>query len=511
MFQLPTDDLFPHQWYLQNTGNYGDGQNNWLYRKGGDAKVVDAWRILDEHGKDWGAKNIKIAIIDGGFDLNNPDLKDKIVAKKDFDFGSTDYPASDPFELFEEPSFITTHSTVFSNGDHGTSCAGIALAANNGLGIVGVAPNAGFIPIVLKLNFFTNRALRKALQFAMEAGADVISCSLGLPEKMITYDIYRAIDECATIGRNGKGCIICFASGNDYKILPAGAIATHPSIIAVGATTSEDELAPYSNRSVNISVVAPGGFADAIKMVTTDVGYLVSGIPAGKGAISTPYYRLNAAGTSFACPLVAGIAALVLEANPALTAIEVKHILERTANKIGDARDYNKKGHSVKYGYGRVNAANAVLMALGKPSKQKYSKTFAPDISLYPSFSMNLGTVLTGIIPVASNGLHLADTIVIGDNQEGKNLYIEIETPNHLSDNECIMSFVQKDSQPSIMNGEHLAQSQFFEKENYTVLRLPNIDAGKYFIFVQKLVKRPLEFTTGGGEFSLTYHLEAWA
>ena len=158
MFQLPTDDLFPHQWYLQNRGSYGDGTDNWLYRKGGDAKVVEAWRILAEHGKDWGAKNIKIAIIDGGFDLKNPDINKKIIAKKDFDFGSTDYPATAPFELFEEPSFITSHSTVFSNGDHGTSCAGIALAANNGKGIVGAAPNAGFIPIILKLNFFTNRA-----------------------------------------------------------------------------------------------------------------------------------------------------------------------------------------------------------------------------------------------------------------------------------------------------------------------------------------------------------------
>jgi len=509
MFQLPTDELFSQQWYLQNKGHYGDGQQDWLYRKGGDAKIVEAWKILDKYQKDWGAKNIKIAIIDGGFDLKHPDLKDKIIAKKDFDFGSAEYPASEPFELFEEPSLTSMHSTVFSNGDHGTSCAGIALAASNGIGIVGAAPNTGFIPIILKLNFFTHRSLRKALEFAMEAGADVISCSLGLPEKMLSFDIYRAIHECATKGRNGKGCVICFASGNDYKILPPGAMATHPDIIAVGATTSEDQLAPYSNRSSNMSVVAPGGFANAIQMVTADVGHISGAIPAGKGPINTPFYRMNAAGTSFACPLVAGVAALVLEANPNLSAKQVKYILESTANKVGDARDYDKKGHSVKYGYGRVNAANAVLQAMGKPINRSLSRTYAP-INMYPPFAMDLGTIIAASIPATAEGVHISEPIEVSDIQAGKDLLIEIESDSkHL--NECFMSFIQKDNQPTILNGQHLAQSQFFEAETYTLLRLPQVEAGTYFLFVQKLIKNPLSFEKGGGDFQLTYYFEALA
>jgi len=510
MFQLPTDELFSQQWYLQNKGHYGDGEQDWLYRKGGDAKVVEAWKILDTYKKDWGAKNIKIAIIDGGFDLKHPDLKDKIVAKQDFDFGSAEYLAKAPFDLFEEPSLTSTHSTVFSNGDHGTSCAGIALAASNGIGIVGAAPNAGFIPIILKLNFFTNRSLRTALEFAMEAGADVISCSLGLPEKMLTYDIYRAIHECATKGRNGKGCVICFASGNDHKLLPPGAIATHPEVITVGATTSEDQLAPYSNRSINMSVVAPGGFANAIQMVTADVGHIAGHIPAGKGPITTPFYRVNAAGTSFACPLVAGVAALVLEANPNLSAKQVKYILETTANKVGDVRDYDKKGHSVKYGYGRVNAANAVLQALGKPTNRSLSRTYAP-VNIYTPFSMNLGTVIASSIPASAEGLLLTESIEVTESQAGKELRIEIEAGAIADSNECFMSFIQKDTTPTILNGQHLAQSQFFEAETYTLLRLPQVEKGTYFVFVQKLIKNPLAYVKGGGDFQLTYYFEAFA
>ena len=510
MFQLPDDELLSQQWYLQNKGHYGNGQQDWLYRKGGDAKVVEAWKILDKHNKDWGAKNSKIAIIDGGFDLSHPDLKDKIVAKQDFDIGSAEYLATAPFELFEEPSLTSTHSTVFSNGDHGTSCAGIALAASNGIGIVGAAPNAGFIPIVLKLNFFSPRSLRRALEFAMEAGADVISCSLGLPESMLSFDIYGALHECATKGRNGKGCVICFASGNDYKLLPPGAIATHPDVITVGATTSEDQLAPYSNRTINMSVVAPGGFANAIQMVTADVGHIAGSIPAGKGPIITPFYRMNAAGTSFACPLVAGVAALVLEANPNLSAKQVKYILETTANKVGDARDYDKKGHSVKYGYGRVNAANAVLQAMGKPINRSVSRTYAP-VNIYPPFSMDLGTIISASIPDLAEGLLLSESIEVPAAKAGQDLVIEIEAGPNSELNECFMAFIQKDTTPTILNGEHLAQSQFFEDETYTSLRLSQVEAGTYFLFVQKLIKKPLAFVKGGGDFKLTYYFEALA
>jgi len=508
MFQLPTDELFEQQWYLQNRGNYGDGRQNWLYRKGGDAKVVEAWKILDNHQKDWGAKHISIAVIDGGFDLSHPDLKDKIVAKKDFDYGSLDYQGTEPFELFSESSHIIHQDTIFSNGDHGTSCAGIALAASNKVGIVGAAPNARFIPIILKLNFNVRRKLREALQFAMDAGADIISCSLGSFNQKIPYDMYRAIQECATNGRNGKGCVICFAIGNGYQFLRPGAIATHPDIIAIGATTSEDELAPYSNRSKNLSVVAPGGFENAIKMVTADVGTLSNGMAAGKGPIATPYYRMNAAGTSFACPLVAGVTALILEANPDLTAKQVKAILQDTANKIGDPRDYHKNGHSTKYGYGRVNAANAVLKALGKPIQQSLSRTYLPDFSLFEEFSMPIGPTIHGHIPSNSAGIHLADAIKIEASEVGQTLIVEIE-PSDITKESSLVGFLQQGAQAGLESHQHIGQSQITDAESYTVLTLYNLEVGSYSLFLQKFDKERIEFVDGGGAFQIHWRLES--
>ncbi len=507
MFQYPKDELFSLQWYLQNTGNYGDGLQDWLYRKGGDAKVVAAWKILDQYQKDWGAKRIKIAVIDGGFDLSHPDYQSKIVAKEDFDFGSSDYPAKEPFELFAESSFTKDETIIYTNGDHGTSCAGIALAACNDMGIVGAAPNASFIPIVLKLNFYSPKKLRQALRFAMQAGADVISCSLGLPDKAINYDIYRAIHECATQGREGKGCVICFAAGNDYQFIKPGAIATHPDIIAVGASTSEDDIAPYSNRSKNISVVAPGGYDKAIKIVTADVGHLANGEAAGKGPLEQPYYRMNAAGTSFACPLVAGVAALILEANPALTAKEVKHILQDTANKIGDLRDYDKRGHSPKYGYGRVNAANAVLKALGQPTQPALSRTYAPDISIFEDFSMDLGVTLKGSIPTQSEGIHMRKAITIGPLEKKKTLIIEIE-PTDLPVEKCFLCFIQKGKKAGILTGDYLAQSQSNYQDNITTLTLRNLEEGSYHLLIQQFNKNTVEFLKGGGGYQLNWHLE---
>ena len=376
------------------------------------------------------------------------------------------------------------------------------------MGIVGVAPNAGFIPIILKLNFYSPRKLRKALRFAMEAGADVISCSLGLPDKAINYDMYRSIHECATQGRNGKGCVICFAVGNDHLFVKPGAIATHPDIIAVGASTSEDDIAPYSNRSKNLSVIAPGGYDKTINLITTDVAHLRNGELAGKGPLEEPYYRMNAAGTSFACPLVAGVAALVLEANPDLTARAVKHIIEDTANKVGDLRDYDKRGHSPKYGYGRVNAANAVLKALGQPTQPALSRTYAPDISIYKDFTMDLGVSQKGNIPSQSEGIHINKAITIGRYQKGKTLIIEIEPTDAAAAENCFVCFIQKGKKAGIIVGEYIAQSQTNDLDNYTILTLPNIAEGTYYLFIQQLQKRPFGFVKGGGDFLLHWHLE---
>ncbi len=341
-FVMPQDNLIPHQWHLQNTGMVADV--DYPLKKGADAKVLDAWRRLGHSG----SPDVTIAVIDNGFDLTHPDLRNKVV--KPFDFWS--------------------RTTEVLQGDarytHGTPCASVALAASNGQGIVGAAPNAKFMP--LSGTSFDNRTTEQMFDYCIKNGADVISCSWGTTDAMFTLGPIKeqAIARAAKQGRNGKGCVIVFAVGNDDLDF-INFYAAHPDVIAVAACTSKDEHAPYSNRGREVSVCAPsnGDWPIIAARAWWDQG--LAGFSGNQkfwydGRSRGQHYK-HFGGTSSSAPLVAGICALILSANPDLTAREVKEILQQTADKIGRPSEY-LNGHSVKYGYGRVNADRAVAEAL---------------------------------------------------------------------------------------------------------------------------------------------------
>ncbi len=340
--RLPQDDLVDHQWHLENKG-YIPGVNLRL-QPGADAKVKDAWRRLGN----FGSEQLTIAVIDNGFDLSHPDLKNKVYR---------------PFDIWNQ-------STQVYQGDprytHGTPCASVALSITNNVGIVGAAPNARFMPI--SGTSFSSLRTEQMFNYCIENDADIVSCSWGSTDRANTLDHIKesAIARAAREGRNGKGCVIIFAVGNDGKEY-INYYAAHPDVIAVGACTSLDQYAPYSNRGMEVDVVAPSnghwpiiaarawwdeGYSDA----TGDYRYWVDGVPRGS------HYK-HFGGTSSAAPLVAGVCALMLTANPNLTAKEVKAILRQTADKIGHPSEYYN-GHSRKYGYGRVNGDRAVAEAL---------------------------------------------------------------------------------------------------------------------------------------------------
>lgn len=342
-FQLPNDNLLPHQWYFQNTGTVVD--SNHRLKKGADAKIINAWNRLGNTG----SSNITIAIIDNGFDTSHPDLGSKVVR---------------PFDLWTNSSRLVQGDARFT---HGTPCASLAVASQNGSGIVGVAPNARFMPI--SGTSFSLRATQQMFDYCIRNGADIISCSWGTTDPNFNLNAMKeeAIAKAARLGRNGKGSIIVFAAGNEGKDY-LSYYAAHPDVIAVGACTSQDQHAPYSNRGRQLSVCAPsnGDWPVIAAKAWWDQGedhrnggnfrYWADGQSRG-----TNYKHFG--GTSAATPIVAGICALMLSANPNLTAREVKEILQQTADKIGNAWEYTS-GHSTKYGYGRVNADRAVAEAI---------------------------------------------------------------------------------------------------------------------------------------------------
>lgn len=344
-FVEPEDELLSHQWHLKNFGFVAD--TSWRVKKDADSKVVDAWKRMGNMG----SKEVVIAVIDNGFDLSHPDLKSKIYK---------------PWDLW-------TKSSQIQNGDprftHGTPCASVALAASNGKGIVGSAPNSKFMPV--SGTSFSLRATEEMFDYCVKNKADIISCSWGSTDPTFSLSSVKeeVIKNAATKGRNGKGCVILFAVGNDFKDY-VNYYSAHPDVIAVAASTSKDEHADYSNRGNEVTICAPSNgdwpiiaarawWDEGVSWETGAFKYWRDGKERGE-----PGMYKHFGGTSSATPLVAGICSLMLSVNPDLTAGQVKEILIKTADKIGSPMEYDTKGHSLKYGYGKVNADKAVKEAL---------------------------------------------------------------------------------------------------------------------------------------------------
>jgi subtilisin family serine protease len=150
------------------------------------------------------------------------------------------------------------------------------------------------------------------------------------------------------------------AAGNENRAI--GFPARHPNAIAIGATTDQGKRASYSNVGRELAVAAPssGGVQG---IFTTDVSIENRGFNVGRAERggADGLHTNDFGGTSSATPLVAGIAALMLSVNPALSAAAVRDILTSTADKIGSGYDAN--GHSTRFGFGRVNAGKAVAKA----------------------------------------------------------------------------------------------------------------------------------------------------
>ncbi|HEX6169170.1 MAG TPA: S8 family serine peptidase [Chitinophagaceae bacterium] len=363
----PTDTFFGKQWQLE-TNNQPNVSPD------AHVNAREAWDRLNGGGD----PNVVVAVVDFGFDLTHPDLVNKLV-NIDLDlFDFVDRKEGDP--KFPKPDLEFT--------DHGTSCAGIAVAEKNGAGVVGIAFGCSLLPVCIPDSPESKELCRIFL--AIRNKADVISCSFA-PEfgtTALSAALENLIEEITKSGgRRGKGCVICFAAGNGnlpldkvvtnpkffvnmrpeqklgtFKII--NPYASHKEVIAVAASTTKNKKAVYSNWGKEIWVCAPSD-----DIVAEDGRIIEPRITTTSsiGNLGNKHYTDSFGGTSSAAPLVAGIAALVISANPTLTAKEVKDIIKATADPIDPENDEAGKydnGHSIWYGFGKVNAGKAVKRAL---------------------------------------------------------------------------------------------------------------------------------------------------
>ncbi len=367
----PPDGLFKRQWHLQSKR---------AAQLVADASV-DAPKAWDTTR---GVRSIVVAVVDDGFDIDHPDLQGagKIVHPRDFvDGDGKPFPGGEDY--------------------HGTPCAGVAIAEENGRGVVGIAPGCAFMPVRISMAEDDDQTAEIFLEVAEHA--DVISCSWGPPPVFAPLSSLVA-STLAHVARKGgprgKGCVVCFAAHNfnapmrdltlpnsvrwkDGDLLRVtkdrieNGYACHPDVVAVSASTSLNRKAQYSNWGDQLSVCAPSDNWHPLDDSAYTPGrgiWTTDNEAVGSGFTSNSRYTGGFGGTSSATPLVAGVAALVLSANPKLTALQVKSILQSTADKIVDKRtdamtgnafgQYDSKGYSRWFGFGKVNAAKAVAEAV---------------------------------------------------------------------------------------------------------------------------------------------------
>ena len=391
-FYKPKDGLFKKQWHLYASK---DGVQ---LKANASVDAPNAWKITR------GSRKVTVAVIDDGFDLKHPDLKGdgkKIVHPRDF-VDDDDLPMP-----------------VASRDDyHGTPCAGVAIGEETGKGIVGIAPKCSFLPIRFDLAA-DDDLLWEIFDFAGKY-ADVISCSWGpvpvyAPLSKLLKDKFTELT--LNGGPRKKGCVICFAAGNynapindpdnetfdwyhpgygDVFGTPGPIIngnCAHPDVVAVAASTSLNKKAAYSNWGKEISVAAPSNNWHPIDQQEFVPGrgiWTADNEASGTGFTSNSKYTGSFGGTSSATPLVAGIAALIISANPDLSAKQVKKILEETTDKIedkepdivlGNKKGTYKRGHSEWFGHGKVNAAKAVTKAKAMKTGSTNTATTKPTVS----------------------------------------------------------------------------------------------------------------------------------
>lgn len=314
---LTPNDLLSQQWHLPKI------------------QAEDAWAIGT------GSPTITVAVVDNAFRTTHEDLAPVIYTNTaetpnnfwDDDLnGFTDdvhgYDVADR-DGNTNPPLITT------GWDHGTHCAGIAGAAtDNGLGIASIGFGIKIIPVKATQNLAGGNTLTHAYEgvdYAMRINADVISMSWGSLGPGLTGNLVLTL-------ASNSGTLLVAAAGNNNDSVPFYP-AYNNLTLAVGSTDQADLRSGFSNYGSYVDVMAPGtDIYSSLAQSDTDYG--------------------SQSGTSMACPLTAGLAALIKSQSPGLTAQQIRTLIQ---NGCEDIYPLNP-GYAGQLGAGRINALRSLSL-----------------------------------------------------------------------------------------------------------------------------------------------------
>jgi subtilisin-like proprotein convertase family protein len=333
---IPNDPLFSQQWHLRNTGQSGG-------TAGEDIRVTTAWDRVRGSG-------VVIGIVDDGLQSSHPDLSGRYLSALSYDFNGND-----------------SNPSPGSGDDHGTAVAGIAAATGgNGIGVSGVAPAASLAGLRLVAAATTDAEEAEGLTYRMQE-IDIYNNSWGPDDSGDNLEApgpltRAAFENGVANGRGGLGSIYVWAAGNGLEAddnVNYDGYANSRYTIAVTAVDDDGRQAYYAEPGAPILVAAPGGGLTA-DLTTTD--------RTGSAGYSSGDYATDFGGTSAAAPVVSGVVALMLEANPELSWRDVQHVLVESARKnhltdAGWSQNGAGKWVNHKYGFGMVDAEAAVDLA----------------------------------------------------------------------------------------------------------------------------------------------------
>ena len=350
---IVTTQMDPDDPYYHSLNSWKQGYDDLWALKPGKLNAKHAWDLSQGAG-------VVVAVVDTGIDYNHPDIAENVwINPNEIPNNALDDDQNGYIDDVRGWDFVTYDGTSEDNDPidghgHGTHVAGtIAAVGNNALGVIGVAPRAKVMALkgLSDQGSGTDADLARAVVYAAENDAKVINSSWGGGgSSQLLIDAFNYA--------HSLGVVSVAAAGNSNTDVSSFFPANIETVMAVAATTQNDEKTYFSNYGLKVDVAAPGGGyvneseSNGIRNILStmsDGSLIAQQRPALR--VSSGYYRL--AGTSMAAPHVTGLAALVAAAYPSATTDEIRARIIATTDPF-------PLQPPVPLGTGRINAYNAL-------------------------------------------------------------------------------------------------------------------------------------------------------